>query len=999
MTINRDFFDNPIVPDYVLCKANKERIGVLKCIEKTSDFKWCDLDEISFTINLYIENEKNQYYEDIDVMKYILLPDIGFYCITDVSISSENTEYESKTIVSKSCECLLAQKYLENFVINMGTVESIDGVSLYNIADKEHSLLHLVLEKCPDWKIGHIDPGLMSMQRSFEISRQDVYSFIMNDIATAFGCFFLFDTINGIINIYKEEVISCDTNIHISYNNLLKNTKIDCSTDDIKTCLTLTGSDDLTVREINMGYDRIYNFSYYNSLEFMSKGLYDAYNKWVKLRESKLDQYTTLLSQYQDYYTQINYVTYEKMPSSPGSTNWTEYGLYPLKEQLSAYEQQQAVLMKAGYGNEDSPFYNTNYLPVYNAIQAINNQLSAVNKQIFDLQSSQSKISNQISEIINLVSMKNNFTEDQLVELSRFVREDELNSVNYIVTDVMTDDEKFEMLHDLLSYGEKELAKVAIPQLSFSAEILNLFAIPEFDAFQGEFIPGNYIWVTLRDDFSVKAKLLTMHINWYDPAAFTVSFGNIARKSKSIYTDITEAIKVATSAATSVSFNQSYWSAAAKNTDSIGQMLEDGLLSAGKYLSSGDDSEMLMDRRGLFVNTTSGPYAYKDSIFMGGGRILFTEDNWKTVSMAVGRADVNGESKFGVFADFLIAGYVAGSTIVASDFNNGNGTFHVDSDGRLTATSADIKGIVKADTGYIGGDKGFTIQSGKLYSGKATLETNASGVYIGTDGISLGAGNTFLVKNDGSLKATNVDVQGIITATSGSIGGASITNNSIHASNGNWYINSDGSASFKNVYITGVNSGSKFGDLSYDNGITSGKFNGDSSYGSNKDNPFSGTAVTHIQELAIGQITAENIKATNVFADYLTASQISSIYATIGSLSAVSARVGMIESDYITAGILNAINVELTGKITAVDGKFEHLDAGKITAGTLSVSRLDIDGILSALNSKSIQCVTFTAQTIRGSSYQYFNGNGGVYTNLYLRTVTIGETTITYLGT
>ena len=35
MKIRRDFFDNPIVPDYVLCKANKERIGALQCKEKT----------------------------------------------------------------------------------------------------------------------------------------------------------------------------------------------------------------------------------------------------------------------------------------------------------------------------------------------------------------------------------------------------------------------------------------------------------------------------------------------------------------------------------------------------------------------------------------------------------------------------------------------------------------------------------------------------------------------------------------------------------------------------------------------------------------------------------------------------------------------------------------------------------------------------------------------------------------------------------------------------
>lgn len=64
-----------------------------------------------------------------------------------------------------------------------------------------------------------------------------------------------------------------------------------------------------------------------------------------------------------------------------------------------------------------------------------------------------------------------------------------------------------------------------------------------------------------------------------------------------------------------------------------------------------------------------------------------------------------------------------------------------------------IKGDIEADTGHIGGTNGFTIQSGKLYSGKSSFSSTANGVYIGTDGISLGSG--FSVSSGGSLKATS----------------------------------------------------------------------------------------------------------------------------------------------------------------------------------------------------------------------------------------------------
>lgn len=973
MKISKDYFNNLIVPDYVLCKANKEKIGVLNCTEKTADFKFNDLDEIHFTTYLYIDNERNPHYDAVDVMKYILLPNVGFFSIISVDVQSEGTEFECKNITAKSYECLLAQKYLEVFTINMGTVESVDGVQFYNIREPDKSLLHLVLEKCPDWSVNHIDPALMSMQRSFEVSRQDIYSFLNTDIAKAFECFFLFDTLTNTINIYQEQSIGKDTNIHVSYINLLKNTNMSYTTDNIKTCLTITGADDLTVREINMGYDKIYNFDYYNSTEFMSKKLYDAYNKWINLRNSKLSAYTSLLSRYQKYYEEINYISHEKMPSVAESTDWTEYGLEPLKEQKDAYEQKQISSMKSGHGDPSNQFYNSEYLPIYNTLQAITKQIKVVEDQIKSLKAQQTSIHDKMSDIITTVDMRNNFTEYELKELSSYIREDELNSSNYVVTDSMSNDEKYEMLNDLLTFGKNELAKVSVPQISFNANMVNLFAIPEFESFHEDFDPGNYIWVALRDDFAVKAKLLSMHVNFYDPTDFSVTFSNVVRKSRDRCIDIADLIRETSAAASSVSFNSSHWNQSAKETSSIGKILDEGLLAAGKYLKNGDDSEMLIDSRGIFVNTTSGDHAYQDSIYVGGGRILFTSDNWKTVSMSVGRADVtiNGitESRFGTFADFVIAGYVGGSILEGSemiggtlkspnytagkagsliDLTNGTFEFNANNEQKLTLNAEGtltIKGTIKADKGYIGGSKGFTIESGKLYSSKNSLTASTDGVYIGTDGIALGANNKFKALSDGTLYAekgylggengfvleTNkiyigksslsdisngiylgtdgialgannifsVTPQGYLTAKSGTIGGATIAGDSIHSSNNNWWISSNGAATFKNVTIT-------------DN----------STFGSNINHPFYGTTIPHIEELAVKQITAENIIATNVLADYITADYLAAHYLDAGTISAKYMEVenwvdaGYIKADRINTDIILAKIASATNVLT-----------------------------------------------------------------------------------
>ena len=434
---------------------------------------------------------------------------------------------------------------------------------------------------------------------------------------------------------------------------------------------------------------------------------------------------------------------------------------------------------------------------------------------------------------------------------------------------------------------------------------------------------GNYIHVSLRDDLLVKTRLLTMDINYLDVTDFKVTFGNIAKSStEDVLTDITDAIKMAQSAATSVSFNSSYWNQASKETSNIGKMIDAGLLSQGKYLKSGDDSEMILDKRGMFVNTTSGQYANKDSIFLGGGRILFTDDAWKTVAMSVGRADVTikgvTESHFGTFADFVLAGYIGGSTIegdeiiggtiTGTDFNNGNGTFHVDSDGNLTATSADVKGTIKADAGYIGGDKGFTIVSQKLYSGKDALTNAANGVYLGTDGIALGANSVF-----------TVDANGNLTATSGKIGNAIIDKNGLRASNGKWYINADGSSSFTDAYINTVRNGSYFGSVGYTDGITFGSFGGSSYFGSNVGSPFSGTCVTHIQSISADYIKANyldaiNANISNLWAETANINNLVATKASIESLNAATARISTIESNYITAKDITVANLK-TGTV------------------------------------------------------------------------------------
>ena len=113
-------------------------------------------------------------------------------------------------------------------------------------------------------------------------------------------------------------------------------------------------------------------------------------------------------------------------------------------------------------------------------------------------------------------------------------------------------------------------------------------------------------------------------------------------------------------------------------------------------------------------------------------------------------------------------------------------TFKVTNAGVLTATGATINGTITtsnitATGGTIGG---FTITSNSIYKGSNTFGASGTGnIYIGTNGISIS--NTFKVSNAGKLTATNVDLSGKITATSGTIGGCTIESGVLKIGNAN----------------------------------------------------------------------------------------------------------------------------------------------------------------------------------------------------------------------
>ena len=398
LRIPRDyFFDNPQPPQIFLCNTGKKIIGELPAYETTLDGKWNAYSELSFSIDrqytdiLTGETKINSLFDKTEGLRKVYVKNIGYFVIQDPDATY--SDKDSKTITCFSSEYETGSKYLENFYINTGEIDSkevmyletvygenytIESDNLYtpafagnydayegyyikNYSDNDTyvyeqtqvkdeadynshfvgvnsgiplyikgypnvrfyyptnpklSLLHLIFEKIPEWKIGNVDATLWHKERKFDEDRIAVYDFLMNEVSETFKCVVEWDTLTNTVNFYEEAEDGInddntiqtrwDTDVFISRDNLANEINISYSTDDIKTKLKVSGADDLDIREVNLGKNYIMNLDYYHTVDWMEQDLFDAYQDYLEVCEEYAKPYREAVKGRVEAYNQWN---------------------------------------------------------------------------------------------------------------------------------------------------------------------------------------------------------------------------------------------------------------------------------------------------------------------------------------------------------------------------------------------------------------------------------------------------------------------------------------------------------------------------------------------------------------------------------------------------------------------------------------------------------------------------------------------------------------------
>ena len=384
-----------------LCKADCSILGNISglkietcSLKKYAIVQW----ELTFEVERYTndnlcELKQTDYYDSIDTMMRLYLDgkEQAFFVIDEEPAIHGKGLQETKTVTAHSIECELSYLNIKNFKINCGTKDSqeylvtdstgnfnninpytnlpYEYISLVNYNNPQLSLLHLVLQNT-GWAVDeNINAEICNIKKSFEVSNENIYSFLMDAVSSSASVIFQFDRKNKKITLVKAKDFGEDTGIFISMRNLINRFEINSSSnDELITKLIPTGSNNLGIEQVNFGKDYIINLDYfmntlneYGDYKYVSKELHDKYIIWQNYRETdkitfngkqytRREQYIELTKLYNHTILAINDLK-NRVPNDGAVTDYKTFSLEELKLHLNAFNKALVSLITI-YKNE-----------------------------------------------------------------------------------------------------------------------------------------------------------------------------------------------------------------------------------------------------------------------------------------------------------------------------------------------------------------------------------------------------------------------------------------------------------------------------------------------------------------------------------------------------------------------------------------------------------------------------------------------------------------------
>lgn len=232
----------------------------------------------------------NPYYDRVLKNKLLHIDGFGYFVIQDYDEAYED-KVHNKAITAYSAEYMLNSKGINlTFITTAGDINDTSSTTIvtsnyffYRQQQPEKSLLHQLIKVAPLWSIGYVSPSLMSKSRSFSETDKGLYGFLTNEVSQSYEALFVFDNEDFVINAYDTTEVVKNTNITLSFDNLIKNATVSELSDDVYTVINVSGAENLSIAKINPnGTKKLFCLDYYTGvLDKNATNYYENYNEWI----------------------------------------------------------------------------------------------------------------------------------------------------------------------------------------------------------------------------------------------------------------------------------------------------------------------------------------------------------------------------------------------------------------------------------------------------------------------------------------------------------------------------------------------------------------------------------------------------------------------------------------------------------------------------------------------------------------------------------------------
>lgn len=337
---------------------------------------------------------------------------------------------------------------------------------------------------------------------------------------------------------------------------------------------------------------------------------------------------------------------------------FNQYSLARLKSFRDGYDACISTLQDSNIVSTD-----TNKNLIYDRYRT----LLDITSELYNLRQSQvdkqinliSDIQNKQAEIQSGLDLETFLGVELYNIMCMYRREDTYENSNY-VSDSLSDSECLKKAQELVDIATKELNKACVVQRTISATLNNIFAIPEFEPLWDSFQLYNYIRIR-TDDELLKLRIIGVEVSGDTTSDFSVTFADKIESADGTTSDTKSILDQAQTMATS--YNSTVLQAKqGKNAKNIfTDIYNNGLNAANAMIKTDDSESVTISSGGILAKRMDDVGFYGDKqLRITGNLIVMTNNNWETVSMALGETSFTnpytGEisTGYGIIAENIV---------------------------------------------------------------------------------------------------------------------------------------------------------------------------------------------------------------------------------------------------------------------------------------------------------------------------------------------------------